>query len=162
MRTSRLTVDDRLVLGAMTPAGGKKLLLGPWLDRIHNGPALSDSYQEPARSRIPATMETIGSLSEKSGHYRNPDCKHLFIDFPPGPLELGEDNRIIPDDNLVEGKTIRLRSPTDCVKDRLAATIHWKRRACFDQALLVYRRFETEGGSLAFTGLIEQLAETDR
>lgn len=35
---------------------------------------------------------------------------------------------------------MRILSPTDCVKDRLAAYIHWRVRDCFDQAVLVCRR----------------------
>jgi hypothetical protein len=32
---------------------------------------------------------------------------------------------------------LRLLSPTDCVKDRLAAFFHWNDRQAFEQALLV-------------------------
>jgi hypothetical protein len=33
--------------------------------------------------------------------------------------------------------TLTLLSPTDCVKDRLAAFYHWNDRQCLEQALLV-------------------------
>ena len=47
---------------------------------------------------------------------------------------------MIPAEVEVEGRTLRLLSPTDSVKDRLAGYIHWKSRANFDQALLICRR----------------------
>jgi hypothetical protein len=39
---------------------------------------------------------------------------------------------------------LRLLSPTDCVKDRLAAYIHWNDREAFEQALLVARTQEID------------------
>ncbi len=126
------------------------------------------------RSKIPAVMESMGFVASKSRHYRHPDCAHLFIEFPPGPVELGEESPVDPDEIPYEGQIIRLLSPTDCVKDRLAAYIHWKRRACYDQALLVcqsqkdridFKNLEAwckrEGGSAAFAELIEHLAEQE-
>lgn len=131
---------------------------------------IPDDFQ---KSEIPSVMESIGFVPGKSRHYRHPDCSHLFIEFPPGPVELGDEYPVTPDEIPFEGRTIRLLSPTDCVKDRLAAYIHWKRRACYDQALLVCRRqkgrvdlenvgkwCQREGGSAAFRELLEQLADT--
>jgi len=46
---------------------------------------------------------------------------------------------MIPAEVSVEGRTLRLLSPTDCVKDRLASFIHWKSRDSYNQALLVGR-----------------------
>ena len=46
---------------------------------------------------------------------------------------------MITDEVSVEGRTLRLLSPTDCVKDRLASFIHWKSRDSYNQALLVGR-----------------------
>lgn len=37
-------------------------------------------------------------------------------------------------------KVLRLLSPTDCVKDRLAAFFHWNDRQSLEQAILVSRR----------------------
>lgn len=130
-----------------------------------------DDFQ---RSKIPEVMQNIGFLPGKSRHYRNPECDHLFIEFPPGPVELGDEYPVVPDEIPYQGRTIRLLSPTDCVKDRLAAYIHWKRRACFDQALLVCRRqkervnlddvrqwCEQEGGQTSFNELLEALIESE-
>jgi hypothetical protein len=90
------------------------------------------------RKEIASVLKAIGFV--KSGrHFIHPDCAHLFIEFPPGPVALGDDYQIRPAERIVDGQVIRLLSPTDCVKDRLASYIHWKTRDCPDQAILVAR-----------------------
>ncbi|MDA9793357.1 hypothetical protein N9B72_02110 [Bacteriovoracaceae bacterium] len=74
-------------------------------------------------------------------HYIHPECKHLFIEFPGGPpLGIGEDNEISPDEVQVSGEIIKIYSPTDCVKDRLASYIHFKAQECLDQAVMVAKK----------------------
>ena len=87
-------------------------------------------------------------------------------------MEIGEEFPVIPDEIEIEGRRLRLLSPTDCVKDRLAGYIHWHSRANFDQALLICRsqaervdlnRVErwcrSEGGLNAFRELESRLKE---
>ena len=61
----------------------------------------------------------------------------MYIEFPGSFLEIGDDNNIIPDELEFAGVKIKILSPTDCVKDRLASYIYLKARECFDQALLL-------------------------
>lgn len=83
------------------------------------------------------TMKKI-SFKKHGRHYIHPKCKHLFVEFPSGPpLGIGEDNKIIPDEVDVDGTIIKIFSPTDCVKDKLASYIHFKANECLDQAVLV-------------------------
>jgi len=56
------------------------------------------------------------------------------------PLGIGEDNSIRPSEEEVEGEIIKIFSPTDCVKDRLASYIHFKAEECLDQAIMVAER----------------------
>jgi hypothetical protein len=67
---------------------------------------------------------------------------HYVIEFPRGPLMVGDEHireeRI--DQYATDAGVIRLLSPTDCIKDRLAAYYHWKDEQCLDQALMVARR----------------------
>jgi hypothetical protein len=86
---------------------------------------------------LPEVMEKIGFKKEGGRHYQHPQCKHLIIEFPGSHLEIGEDNHIIPDEVKSEGQKIKILSPTDCVKDRLASYIHFKARECLDQAVMV-------------------------
>jgi hypothetical protein len=88
---------------------------------------------------IPEVMKEIGFM-KKGRHYVHPECHHLYIEFPKGPLEIGDDFNVIPDEITVEGKKIKILSPTDCVKDRLASYIYFRDRVGLDQALMVARK----------------------
>ena len=78
------------------------------------------------------------NFKREGRHYIHKDCQHLFVEFPGGPpLGIGDDNEIAPDSLSVDGVIIKILSPTDCVKDRLASYIYFKTRDALDQALLV-------------------------
>lgn len=126
------------------------------------------------RIKIQAVLEQIGFMPDKSRYFKHPACGHLYLEFPNGPVELGDEFPITPDEILVEGRTLRILSPTDCVKDRLAAYIHWNIRANFNQAVLVCRRQKNrvdltkvaawcraESGDAAYDELIQSLSESN-
>jgi hypothetical protein len=92
------------------------------------------------RHRLPEVLAEIGFLPGKSRYFKHPDCPHLFLEFPHGPVEIDDEHPITPDEIQVEGRILRLLSPADCVKDRLASYIHWQSFDCFEQALLVCHR----------------------
>jgi hypothetical protein len=92
------------------------------------------------RHRLPEALAEIGFQPGKSRYFKHPECPHLFLEFPHGPVEIGDEHPITPDEIQVEGRILRLLSPTDCVKDRLASYIHWQSFDCFEQALLVCHR----------------------
>lgn len=71
-------------------------------------------------TNLESVMNEVG-FKKKGRHYIHPGCDHLFVEFPGSiPLGIGEDYSIKPDEMNVEGTTIKILSPTDCVKDRLA------------------------------------------
>ena len=83
-------------------------------------------------------MKDIGFIKRKSGrHFEHPKCKHIFVEFLTPPVMIAEDSNIIPDEIKVEGQIIKILSPTDCIKDRLASFIYFKSRDSLDQAILV-------------------------
>lgn len=85
-------------------------------------------------------MSDIG-FKKHGRHYIHPECNHLFVEFPGSiPLGIGEDYTIVPDTKEVAGKIIKILSPTDCVKDRLASYLYFKDRDGLDQAVLVARK----------------------
>lgn len=103
-------------------------------------------------------------------YWAHPECPHLYVEFPPGPVSLGEEFPVIPAEMEKDGRKLKLLSPTDCVKDRLAAWIHWKSRATLDQAALVATRQQNaidfdqvrewcrrEGAPKAFDDLLEAM-----
>ncbi len=89
---------------------------------------------------LPSLMNEIGFIKKGGRHYEHPECKHLFVEFPSSFLEIGEDNQVIPDEVSLEGVKIKILSPTDCVRDRLAGYMHFKSRDNFDQAILVAKK----------------------
>lgn len=99
------------------------------LDFIEEGPV--------PRRQVKAALATIG-FEEKDRYFVHPETE-FFVEFPTGPLTVG-DERV----NKVETRDtgagrLRLLSPTDCIKDRLAAFFYWNDTMAFEQALLVAR-----------------------
>lgn len=93
-------------------------------------------------TKLDETMDELG-FKKHGRHFVHPNCKHLFVEFPGGPpLGIGEDNAIIPDEVEVAGTVIKILSPTDCVKDRLASYIYFKAAEGLDQAVLVAKNQE--------------------
>ncbi len=89
---------------------------------------------------IKKVMNQIGFKRQTGRHYRHPKCKHLFVEFISPPVGIGNDYHIKPNE-LKKGKhIIKLLSPTDCIKDRLASYIYFQSIECLDQALLVAKK----------------------
>lgn len=99
-------------------------------------------------TKLDETMSELG-FKKHGRHFVHPECKHLFVEFPGGPpLGIGEDNTIVPDEVEVDGTVIKIFSPTDCVKDRLASYIHFKAQEGLDQAVLVAKNQEVNLASI--------------
>lgn len=129
---------------------------------------------EVGRPRLVEALAKIGFEPTQSRYFKHPECPHLFLEFPRGPVEIGEQYPVIPAEIEFEGRTLRLLSPTDSVKDRLAGYIHWKSRANFDQALLICQRQRArvdldvvcewcagEGGGTAYEELVTRLNDEE-
>lgn len=71
-------------------------------------------------------------------HFVHPEVQY-FVEFPPGPLAVGQELVKVVDRMNFRTGTLRIISPTDCVKDRLAAYYHWNDLQCLEQAVLVAR-----------------------
>ena len=98
------------------------------------------------RSVIKSAMEELG-FQEAGRHFEHPDSE-FFVEFPPGPLSLGEENitRIV--ELEMETGILRIISPTDCVKDRLAWYYHDGDRQCLSQAILVSNEHQIDIGEI--------------
>jgi hypothetical protein len=84
-------------------------------------------YAEP----LDGCLAELG-FARRGRHFVHPDCKHLFVEFVAGPLGIGDDLDITPTTEVEDGHTLRILSPTDCVRDRLASYIHFKARDCLN------------------------------
>lgn len=87
------------------------------------------------RDRIRTVMESLG-FHEDNRYFRHPDAE-LLVEFPPGPLGVGEEPVKQIDEMRTGAGILRLISPTDCVKDRLAWYYHDGDTECLRQAILV-------------------------
>jgi hypothetical protein len=100
------------------------------IDLIDNGLA--------SRKQIRTAMERIGFQSD-GRYFRHPETD-ILVKFPGGPLSVGEelvrDFQTIP----LETGTLRVITPTDCVKDRLCAYYFWNDHQGLSQAILVARQ----------------------
>lgn len=99
---------------------------------------LIDVYND-GNGKIGRVMAMLGFV-EAGRYFHHPDIDTLLIEFPRGPLRLGNE---FPDPETVEAVrteygTLYLLSATDCIKDRLAAYHSWNReiRSLY-QAILV-------------------------
>lgn len=122
-------------------------------------------------NNLEEAMNEIGFIKH-GRHYRNPECNHLFVEFPGGPpLGIGEDTSIKPDEVKVNGTVIKIYSPTDCVKDRLASYIHFDADECLEQAVLVAKNHpikltaiknwcKNEGSEETYKKLIKKIKES--
>lgn len=87
------------------------------------------------RGDIRNVMEAIG-FQEKGRYFTNSQTD-FFIEFPDGPLSVGEEPvKEVSEFRLATG-TLRVVSATDCVKDRLCAYYFWNDQQGLVQAILV-------------------------
>lgn len=99
------------------------------LDFIAEGPV--------PRRQIKEALAKIG-FGEKDRYFVHPETE-FFVEFPTGPLTVGDERVNEVETRDTGAGRLRLLSPTDCIKDRLAAFFHWNDRMALEQALLVAR-----------------------
>ena len=89
------------------------------------------------RNRLRNALAGIG-WTERNRYFVHPETKY-FLEFPAGPLSVGDEPVGAVTHLEYPTGVLRLLSPTDCVKDRLAAFYHWKDQQSLAQAVLVAR-----------------------
>ena len=89
------------------------------------------------RKEIKSEMEKLG-FREQGRYFIHSDTEY-YVEFPDGPLSVGEEPvKEINEFELPTG-TLRVISETDCVKDRLCAYYFWNDQQGLAQAILVAR-----------------------
>jgi hypothetical protein len=85
---------------------------------------------------ITKALQEIGF--EKKGRYFYHPNSELYVEFPSGPVAIGDQIPVKPEGQIKVGKTtVTMFSPTQCVMDRLAAWFHWNDRRSLIHALWV-------------------------
>ncbi len=113
------------------------------------------------RTMLHKALAEIGFV-EENRYFVHPESA-WFLEFPTGPLAIGDGP--VHELNQVETDTgvLTLLTPTDCIKDRLAAFFHWKDRQALQQAVWVAecRAFDRDDVAAwaEREGMSEKLAE---
>jgi hypothetical protein len=96
----------------------------------------------PSRKVLKKVLEEIG-FQEENRYFKHPETL-FFLEFPAGPLAVGREP--VKEVIFLEVSTGRLKiiSPTECVKDRLAAYYHWQDRQSLEQAIMVAQANEVD------------------
>ena len=118
---------------------------------------------------IREAMFSIGFAPEHR-HFKHPEVDFL-VEFPSGPPAVGKEPVVAIHEMEFSTGVLRILSPTDCVKDRLAAYYHWNDRQSLEQAVLVVhsnnvdlnevkRWSKREGMSEVFARIASRFAQT--
>lgn len=86
--------------------------------------------------KVSSILDELGFQRESSRHFIHPECP-FFIEFVAPPAAVG--NEPLKGEKNIKTKlgTLVLMTPTDSVKDRLAAYYHWNDQQALEQALMV-------------------------
>lgn len=98
------------------------------------------------RSELDEAMGTVGFV-RRGDRYEHPDAR-FYVEFPPGPLAIGNDLAIRPVEVRRSGLRALALSATDCCRDRLAAFYHWNDRQSLRNAVLVALRNRVRMGRI--------------
>jgi len=108
---------------------GKYVSMG--LDLIHR------DLLSPKRRSIREAMSGLG-FTEHGRYFHHPDTE-IVVEFPKGPPAVGEEPVKEIHHRKESTGTLRILSPTDCIKDRLTWFYYDNDLQCLEQAILVAR-----------------------
>lgn len=91
-----------------------------------------------SRAAIARCMCSLGFV-EMNRYFKHADTD-ILVEFPAGPLGIGNEPITEYEQITTPVGCLRLLSPTDCVKDRLAWYFHAGDTECLEQAYLVARQ----------------------
>ncbi len=119
-------IDSLLVGGACVSIYTRNRYMSYDLDFVSHAPL----------KEIAPALEELGFTRESSRHFIRKDCP-LFVEFVSPPAAIGAEPVKETEDIKTKYGTVLLFTPTDCVKDRLAAFYHWNDPQSLEQALMV-------------------------
>ena len=83
-------------------------------------------------------MNSLGF--KKNGKSFVSDKTNLFVEFPPGPISVGDE--LLKDFNEIKENdyVLKLFTPTQSIMDRLSAFYFWDDQQSLDQAILIAKK----------------------
>jgi len=138
------TVEEvaAVVCEALDRAGIPVVLSGGAVVSIYSDNAYQsfglDFVRQGVARRVDGVMIELG-FRPQGRHWTHPNSP-FWVEFPPGPVQVGE--AIVSEFAELQTRvgTLRLLAPTECVMDRLAGYYHWDDMQCLEQAIEVARR----------------------
>lgn len=99
------------------------------------------------RKKIKSAMLSLGFKQDQSRHFIHPHSKY-FVEFPGAAMMIGDQPiKEFSEIKLPQG-TLKLLTPTDSVKDRLAAYYHWNDRQALNQAIWIAQEHPVKMGEI--------------
>lgn len=140
-----------LVSEALEKAGIEAVLSGGGAVSVYTENEYESSNLDFVTSTYVKELETaLSPLGFKKGSgraFEHSDTDY-YLEFPPGPLAAGGEVFSEWDELETDFGTIQILSPTQIVKDRLAAYIHWNDQPSLEQAIMVAKAREIDYPSL--------------
>lgn len=131
-----------LICGALAQHGIHAVLTGGAVVSIYTDNEFQsrdlDFISAAGRQELDRAMAPIGFARGAGRHYTHP-ATEFIVEFPSGPLMVGAERIERHAERRTPIGTIRLLTPTDAVKDRLAGFLHWSDRQNLEQALALCR-----------------------
>ena len=101
------------------------------------------NYLWPENDKIiERVMSSIGF--KRSGRIFINRTIDYSVEFPPGPLSIGEQYQIAPVELKLKNGNLLLLSPTDSVKDRLTGYFYGNDAQCLEQAVMICQMNDVE------------------
>jgi hypothetical protein len=109
------------------------------------------------QAKLRKAMASIG-FAERERYFRHSDSKHI-VEFPSGPLAVGEEPVRDVQEVTLETGSLRVLSATDCVKDRLCAFYFWDDLQGLEQAVLVAQQHAVDLAEIERWSMVENHVE---
>lgn len=144
--TAASTLRDvvQAVSRALRAAGVRAVLTGGASASVHSdGNYLSYDLDYIIENRV--TQPQLDAAMAAPGFARSADRyvhakSAFFVEFPRGPLAIGDDDLVTPVEVRVGRTKVLTLSATDACRDRLAAFYHWHDRQSLETALKIAGR----------------------
>lgn len=122
-------------------SGIRAVLTGGACASIHSGGEYQSEDLDlilqgaPSQRALDDAMKRIG-FKRHGDHYVHPKTD-FFVEFPHGPLAIGDDLSVRPIEVRIGSAKVLALSATDSCRDRLAAFFHWSDRQSLETAVAI-------------------------
>ena len=98
--------------------------------------------------QVKNAMIEAGFEKTKDRYFKHPDNDY-YVEFPTGPVSLGNEEPKVHNELKTLVGTLKLLTPTNCVKDRLCAYLYHNGEECLSQAIAVAHKNEIDKENLS-------------